>query len=86
VRLHLPLTPPQGTDMPHQDPRYRGAGTKEPSDDTPRLNTSASQWKKTDLAKLGVDYQCDRLDEIVFGDVAAELLQGSYLCLNIADL
>jgi hypothetical protein len=59
---------------------YREVTTKDPPRDLPRLNNSASLWKKTDLAKLGVDYQYDRFDEIVIGrgdeDVPAELLQG----------
>jgi hypothetical protein len=52
----------------------------DPPREVPRLNKSASSWKKTDLAKLGVDYQYDRFDEIVIGkgdgDVPLELLQG----------
>jgi hypothetical protein len=44
-----------------------------------KLNKSASRWRKTDLAKLGVDYRYDRFDEIVFGqdDVPPTLLQGN---------
>ena len=82
VRFRLPLTPPQATDMPPKSTAavYREVTTLDPPRDLPRLNKSACLWEKADLAKLGVDYQYDRFDEIVIGrgdeDVPAELLQG----------
>jgi hypothetical protein len=52
----------------------------EPPRDVPKLNKSASLWRKTDLAKLGVDYHYDRFDEIVIGkgdeDLPRELSEG----------
>lgn len=67
--------------MPPNNPRYQVAGTKEPFSDKPSLNKSACLWTKTDLIKLGVDYQYDRFDEIGFGndDMPTELLQGKRL-------
>jgi hypothetical protein len=57
VRFRLPLTPPQGTEMPPKKALYREVGTKEPSPSVPKVNASACPWKKVDLALLGVDYQ-----------------------------
>jgi hypothetical protein len=66
--------------MPPKSTVYREVGTMESPRDVPKLNKSASLWRKTDLAKLGVDYQYDRFDEIVIGrgdeDLPRELLQG----------
>lgn len=89
VRFRLPLTPPQGTDMPPKSTRHREVGTMVPAEDKPALSKSASKWTKTDLAKLGVDYQYDRFDDIVIGkgDVPAELLHGhSHPYINDTDL
>jgi hypothetical protein len=81
VRFRLPLTPPQGTDLPPKSVRYREVGTMDSAIDKPKLNKSASKWTKTDLTKLGVDYKYDRFDKIEVGnrgDVPTELVQGNH--------
>ena len=57
VRFRLPLTPPQGIEMPPKSTLYREVGTKDSSPDVPKVNRSASKWTKADLGLLGVDYQ-----------------------------
>jgi hypothetical protein len=39
----------------------------DPAGDKPKLNRSVSRWTKADLAKLAVEYQYDRFDDIVIG-------------------
>jgi len=56
VRFRLPLTPPQGIEMPPKSVQYREIGTMEAVVDVPKLNKSASRWRKADLDLLGVDY------------------------------
>jgi hypothetical protein len=67
VRFRLPLTPPQGIEMPPKATLYREVGTQDPSADVPKVNKSASKWTKTDLLSLGVDYQYLRFDDIQIG-------------------
>ena len=67
VRFRLPLTPPQGIEMPPKATPYREVGTKDPSADVPKVNKSASKWTKTDLLLLGVDYQHLVFDDIQIG-------------------
>ena len=80
VRFRLPLTPPNGTEMPPKSTRYRDVGTKDSFPDIPKFNRSASKWTKADLHLLGVDYQFRVFDDIQIeiedGDMPPELLQG----------
>jgi hypothetical protein len=75
--------------MPPKSTRHRQVGTLDPARDKLKLSRSACRWTKTDLAKLGVDYQYDRFDEIVIGnrgDVPTEFLQGYHPYINDTDL
>ena len=84
VRFLLPLTPPQGTDIPPQS-LYREVGTKDLVPYVSKFNNSASRWTKADLDLLGVDYQCDVFDDITIGihDMPEELLQGHTLLTKL---
>jgi hypothetical protein len=53
--------------MPPKPTVYQEVGINAPPKDIPKLNKSASRWRKTDLVKLGVDYRYDHFEEIVIG-------------------
>jgi hypothetical protein len=68
VRFRLPLTPPQGLEMPPKPAQYREVGTMEAAGNVPKLNQSASRWRKADLDLLGVDYDYESCDDIHIPD------------------
>ena len=68
VRFRLPLTPPQGTEMPPKSTLYREVGTQDSSADVQKVNRSASRWTKADLGLLGVDYRYRDFDDIHIND------------------
>jgi hypothetical protein len=86
VRFRLPLTPPQGTEMPPKSMLYREVGTKDSSSDVQKINRSASKWTKADLGFLGVDYQYRFFDDIQIGiedaDLPPELLERNNLFMK----
>ena len=62
--------------MPPKSTRYRDVGTKDSSPDIPKVNRSASKWRKEDLHLLSVDYQYCVFDDIQFGIEDADLPTG----------
>jgi hypothetical protein len=87
VRFRLPLTPPQGSEMPPKSVQYREFGTKEATVDILKLNRSASKWRKTDLDLLGVDYDYTRCEDIHIPNtgIPAELVESNSV-LSQADI
>jgi hypothetical protein len=79
VRFRLPLTPPQGLEMPPKSAQYREVGTMETAGNVPRLNKSASRWRKADLKLLGVDYDHESCNDIHIPNAGmpAELVQSN---------
>ena len=71
--------------MPPKPTLYREVGTSEPAGDGPKINRSASKWKKTDLDLLGVDYRYDVFDDIRIpiedAEMSPEFLQGNDLVM-----
>ena len=79
VRFRLPLTPPRGSEMPPKSVQYREFGTKDAERHVPKLNRSASRWRKADLDLLGVDYDYQRCEDIHIQDAGmpAELMESN---------
>ena len=81
VRFRLPLTVPQGPEMPPKSAPYKDVGTQDSVTDVPKVNRSASKWTKADLCLLGVDYQYREFDDIRIGiedaDMPPELVQSN---------
>jgi hypothetical protein len=87
VQFRLPLTPPQGMEMPPKPtPLYHHVGTTELAPEALKVNQSACRWKKADLDLLGVNYQYDVCDDIRIGvddgEMPSELLQSIRLVTN----
>jgi hypothetical protein len=67
VRFRLPLTPPQGTEIPPKSMLYGEVVTQDSLTDVPKVTRSAFKWTKVDLGLPGVDYQYRELDDIQIG-------------------
>jgi hypothetical protein len=68
VRFRLPLTPPHDVETPPKSGQYREVGTTEAAGFVPKLNESASRWRKADLDLLGVDYDYESCEDIHIRD------------------
>jgi hypothetical protein len=70
---------PQGIEISPKSVQYREVGTMDATRDVPKLNQSASKWRRADLDLLGVDYDYRGCEDIHIPDAGmpAELVEGT---------